>query len=126
MGKVKRNAKSIDEYLSTVPEKARAALEKLRKIIRAAVPDTTEGISYGIAVFKYKGKGLVGLGATDNHCSFYLMSTSVIPAHKVELKSYDTTKGTIHFASGKPLPAALVKMLIKARIAENEDLGKKK
>jgi uncharacterized protein YdhG (YjbR/CyaY superfamily) len=119
MARVKTNAKSIDEYLATVPQEARAALEKLRKIIKSVVPDATEGISYGIVVIKDKGKGLVGLGANENHCSFYLMSTSIIPAHKDELESYDTTKGTIHFPADKPLPSALVKTLVKARIAEN-------
>jgi uncharacterized protein YdhG (YjbR/CyaY superfamily) len=126
MGKVKTNAKSVDEYLATVPEEARAALEKLRKIIKSAVPDAVEVISYQIPVFKYKGRLLVGFGASKNHCSFFALSSSVVPAHKDKLEFYDTAKGTIRFPANKPLPAAVVIMLVKARIAENEALGKKK
>jgi uncharacterized protein YdhG (YjbR/CyaY superfamily) len=122
MGKTRNNAKSVDEYLAAVPEMARAALEKLRKIIKSAVPEATEGISYQIPVFKYKGRLLVGFGAAKNHCAFYLLSASVIPAHKDQLESYPDSigAGTIRFPAGKPLPATLVKMLVKARIAENE------
>ena len=63
---------------------------------------------------------LVGFGATANHCSFFLMSSSTVEAHKEELKDYDTSKGTIRFQPDKPLPAALVRKLVKARIAEND------
>jgi uncharacterized protein YdhG (YjbR/CyaY superfamily) len=126
MRKIKNNAKSVDEYLATIPEEARAALERLRKTIKSVVPDATEIISYQIPVFKYRGRPLVGFGAAKNHCSFYVMSSSVIPAHKDKLESYDTSTGTIRFSANKQLPAALVRMLVKARIAENEVLGKKK
>ena len=120
MGKIRNNAKSVDEYLAVVPEMARAALEKLRKTIKLATPEATEGISYQIPVFKYKGRLLVGFGAAKNHCAFYVLSASVIPAHQDKLESYDTSAGTIRFPANKPLPATLVKMLVKARIAENE------
>ncbi len=110
--------KAVEAYLATVPEDARATLIKLRKTIRAAAPNATEGISYHIPTFKYKGS-LVAFAAFPTHCSFYVMSPAVMEAHKDELKSYDTAKGTIRFPVNKPLPASLVKKLVKARIEEN-------
>jgi uncharacterized protein YdhG (YjbR/CyaY superfamily) len=110
----------VDAYLATMPEEARPTLEKLRKTLKAAAPQATETISYGIAMLKLQGRPLVGFGATKNHCAFYVMSPPVMEAHKDKLKSYDTSKGTIRFPAGKPLPAALVKKLVKARIAEND------
>jgi uncharacterized protein YdhG (YjbR/CyaY superfamily) len=110
---------SVDEYLAAVPEAARAALEKLRKTIRAAAPQATEGISYQMPAFKYRG-ALVAYAAFKDHCSFFPMSSRLIEAHKDELKSFETAKGTIRFQPDKPLPAALVKKIVKERIAENE------
>jgi len=110
--------KTIDEYLAALSEDKRAALEKLRKTIRAAAPKAEECISYQLAAFRQNGM-LVAFGATANHCAFYLMSSSTVEAHKDELKEYDTSKGTIRFQADKPLPAALVRKLVKARIAEN-------
>jgi uncharacterized protein YdhG (YjbR/CyaY superfamily) len=113
--------KTIDEYLAAVSEDQRAPLERLRRTIRAAAPKAEECISYGLAAFRLNGM-LVGLGATANHCAFYLMSTSVLDAHRNELEGYDTSKGTIRFGPDHPLPAALVRKLVKARIAENAAL----
>ncbi|PYV41939.1 MAG: hypothetical protein DMG09_03580 [Acidobacteria bacterium] len=110
--------KTIDEYLAALSEDKRAALEKLRKTIRAAAPKAEECISYQLAAFRQNGM-LVAFGATANHCAFYLMSSSTVEAHKDELKDYDTSKGTIRFQADKPLPVALVRKLVKARIAEN-------
>lgn len=110
--------KTIDEYLAAIPENKRAALEKLRQTIHAAAPKAEECISYGLAAFRQNGP-LVGFGATANHCAFYLMSGTIVDAHKDELKNYDTSKGTIRFAPEKPLPTALVRKLVKARLAEN-------
>ena len=111
--------KTIDEYLTAVSDDQRAALEKLRKTIRAAVPRAEECINYGVAAFRLEGKVLVGFGASAKHCAFYPMSGSTVAAHQDELKNYKTTKGSIHFQPDKPLPATLVRKLIKARIAEN-------
>jgi uncharacterized protein YdhG (YjbR/CyaY superfamily) len=119
--------KTIDEYLAALSEDKRAALEKLRKTIRAAAPKAEECISYQLAAFRLDGRPLVAMGATANHCAFYLMSSSTVEAHKDELKDYDTSKGTIRFPADKPLPVALVRKLVKARITENEGLrGKSK
>jgi len=112
-------AKAIDAYLAEVPAEARATLRKLRKMIHAAAPKATEKISYRIPVFYHCGM-LVGFAAFKNHCSFFPMSLSVIAAHKDELGGYDTSKGTIRFPVDKPLPATLVKKMVKARIKENE------
>ena len=111
---------TIDEYLAGVRPEQRAALEKLRRAIRAAVPEAEEGISYGLAAFRLNGRPLVAFGATAGHCAFYPMSGTTIAAHEDELKKYDTSKGTIRFPADKPLPAGLVRKLVKARIAENE------
>jgi uncharacterized protein YdhG (YjbR/CyaY superfamily) len=111
--------KTVDEYLAALSPDKRAALEKLRKSIKAAAPNAEECISYQLAAFRLDGRPLVAFGATANHCAFYPMSSSTVEAHKDELKDFDTSKGTIRFQPDSPLPAALVRKLVKARIAEN-------
>ena len=111
--------KTIDEYLAALSDDKRAALEKLRKTIRATAPKAEECISYQLAAFRLNGSPLVAMGATANHCAFYLMSGSMVEAYKDELKDYDTSKGTIRFQAERPLPVAIVRKLVKARIAEN-------
>ena len=107
--------RTFDGYLEALSADQRAALEKLRKAIRAAAPKAEECISYGIPAFRLNGKFLVGLGAAATHCSFYPGST--VQAYKKHLKGYDTSKGTVRFRADKPLPAALVRSIVKARIA---------
>jgi uncharacterized protein YdhG (YjbR/CyaY superfamily) len=114
----KRKPTTIDEYLAGVREDKRAALQTLREIIHAAVPQAEECISYGLAAFRLDGKPLVGFGATANHCAFYPMSSATVAVHADDLEGYDASKGTIRFQPDKPLPAALVRKLLKARIAE--------
>ena len=112
-------AKTVEEYLAGTPEPARSTLEKVRAVIRSVVPaETTEVISYGIPMFKYKG-ALVWFAAFSKHCSFFPGSL-VIAASKSDLKDCQTSKGTIRFPVDKPLSATLVRKLVKARIAENE------
>ena len=112
--------KTIDEYLAGVQEPARSTLKKLRHTIRSVVPaEATETISYGIPTFRYKG-ALVAFAAFSKHCSFFPMGASVLDAFESELKDFRTSKGTLHFPLDKPLPAALVKKLAKARIAQND------
>lgn len=112
-------AKTIDEYLAALDADKRAALEKLRKTIRAAAPKAQECISYQLPAFRL-GEMLAGFGATESHCAFYLMSSTTVERRKDELAAYDTSKGTIRLQPAKPLPTALVRKLVKARIAENE------
>jgi uncharacterized protein YdhG (YjbR/CyaY superfamily) len=116
--------KTIDDYLAAVGDEQRPALDKLRKTIRAAAPKAEECISYGLAAFRQNGM-LVGFGASTQHCAFYLMNSTSVAEYADELKKYDTSKGTIRFTPDKPLPVALVKKLVKARLAENESRGKK-
>ncbi len=112
--------KDIDEYLAGVPEPAHTTLNKLRSMIRSASPaEATEAISYGMPAFKYKGP-LLAFAAFSNHCSLFPMNSSLIKAFKKELEGFETSKGTIRFPVDKPLPAALLKKLVKARVAENE------
>jgi len=112
-------ATGVEEYLSSVPPDARAALKRLRKVIRGAAPKATEVIRYRMPTFKQDGL-LVAYAAFKDHCSFFVMSRVVMEAHKRELKGYDTSKGTVRFSVDRPLPAALVKRLVKARIRENQ------
>lgn len=108
----------MEAYLVKVPEPARSTLEKVRAGIRSVVPaGTTEVISYGIPTFRYKGRGLVAYAAFKNHCSFFPLQASLIDEMQDELKGYRTSKGTLQFAQDKPLPAALLKKLVKARVA---------
>ena len=112
--------KDIDEYLAGVPEPARSTLNKVRATIRSAVPpEATEAISYRIPTFKYKGS-LVAFAAFSGHCSLFPMSYAVIGQFKRELKAFHTSKGTIRFPLDKPLPATLVKKMVKARVAEKK------
>src|SRR5262245_20874023 len=114
-----RRPRTIDEYLSVLSDEKRVALEKLRRTIRAVAPKAEECISYQIPAFRQNGM-LVGFGATANHCAFYLMSSKTVEAHKNELRGCHTSKGTIRFQPDQPLPEALVRKLVKARLAENK------
>lgn len=120
---MKRNSSSVAKgqtfysYLAALSPEKRAALQNLRKAIRAAAPQAEECISYGVPAFRLNGKFLVAMGAGVAHCSFY--PGSALAAFKAELKNYQTSKGTIRFQPGNPLPAALVRKLVKARIAQH-------
>jgi len=112
--------RNVDEYLSRVPESTRGAFLKLRAAIRSAVPaEAIETISYGIPAFKHK-RVLVWFAAFSNHCSLFPTS-SVIEGCKDDLKDFSTSKGTIHFPTDKPIPTALVKRLVKVRVAQAEE-----
>jgi uncharacterized protein YdhG (YjbR/CyaY superfamily) len=116
-------ARTIDEYLAPLPPEKRAALQRLRRHIRAAAPDAEECISYGIPAFRLGGKLLVHFGAAAKHCAFY--PGAVVESHRDELRHYDISKGTIRFQPGDPLPAALVRRLVKAQIARRARPGRR-
>lgn len=116
--------KTVDDYLAALPEEARATLEKIRKTIKTVAPKATEVISYQVPMYKHHGM-LVGFAAFKDHCSLF-PGSKAIATHKNELKAYETSKGTIRFPVGKPLPAALLKKLVKSCIAENEAAFNKK
>src|SRR4026207_1852762 len=130
--------KTVDEYLAGLSDDKKDALERLRATIRAAAPKAEEYtgnhapaplraaapkaeqyIGYQLPAFRLDGKPLVAFGATATHCSFYPMTGTTVDAFKEELKGYETGKGTIRFQAAKPLPATLVRKLVKGRIAEN-------
>jgi len=118
MPALKAKPGTVDEYLAALGAEQRDALEKLRQIIKTVAPKAEECISYQIPAFRLNGM-LVAFGATANHCAFYPMSSTMVANFRDELKGFETSKGTIRFQPGNPLPTTLVRKLVKARIAEN-------
>ena len=110
---------TIDEYLRTVSPDKRAALKKLRRTIRSAFPRAEECISYGMPGFRLDGRVVAWFAAATNHCSFY--PGGIPDGFESELADYETSKGTIRFQPDHPIPAGLVKRLIKARIARTAE-----
>jgi uncharacterized protein YdhG (YjbR/CyaY superfamily) len=108
----------IDDYLATIRGDRRAALAALRKTIRAIVPEAEECISYKIPAFRLDGRIVAGFCATSKGCSYFPFSGTTLRTLAADLEGYDKTKGSLHFPPDEPLPAALVRKLIKARIAE--------
>jgi len=120
----KAKPQTIDDYLATVSPDKRAALNKLRRTIRAAFPRAEECISYQMPAFRLDGRVVAWFGAGANHCAFY--PGGVVDAFKTELIDYETSRGTIRFQPDHPLPAALVRKLIKARITRTAEGSAKK
>jgi uncharacterized protein YdhG (YjbR/CyaY superfamily) len=116
--------KDIDAYINLQPENVRPALDKLRQTIRAVAPDAEEVISYGMPAFRYYGM-LVGFAAAKNHYGFYPWNGRTVLEFKDELVGYETSKGAIRFPKDKPLPVALIKKIVKARMKENVSKAKK-
>jgi uncharacterized protein YdhG (YjbR/CyaY superfamily) len=118
--KLRGTSKTVDQYLAAVPEPARTTLNKIRAVIRsAAPPEAIETISYGMPAFRHKGV-LVWFAAFANHCSLF-PTAAIIEEFNTELKGYTISKGTIQFPVDKPLPTALVKKMVKARVAQIEN-----
>jgi uncharacterized protein YdhG (YjbR/CyaY superfamily) len=116
---------TIDAYLAALPQDQRAALEKVRKTIKAAAPEVAETISYEIPAFKLHGRSLVWFAAFKNHLSLYPASAKVRKDLGKELKPYFSGKGTIRFTVQRPIPVTLLKKIVKTRIKENEELGRR-
>lgn len=113
---------TVEAYLDAVPEPARSTLAQVRAVIQAALPTgATEGISYGIPSYKYKGM-LVGFGAFQSHCSLFVMNPAVFALLPPELRS---SKGSIHFPVDRPLAASLIEKVVKARVAQNEEAARR-
>jgi uncharacterized protein YdhG (YjbR/CyaY superfamily) len=119
----RKPTKTIDEYLATVPGERRAALTALRETIRAIVPKAEECISYGIPAFRLDGTVIAGFCARADGCSYFPFSGSTLRTLAGELARYEQTKSSLHFTPGAPLPASLVRKLIKARVAEIQESG---
>ncbi len=115
--KSKTSFKTSDEYIDQQPENARNLLRQLRQIIKKAAPEAEEVISYQMPAFKFHGM-LVYYAAFKNHYSLFPM-TKTLEVFKENLKGYETTKGTIHFSYGKPLPVKLIKEIVQFRVKEN-------
>jgi len=118
-----RRPQTIDQYLSTLPAAQRVALEKVRRTVRTVAPRAKECISYGLAAFRLDERMLVALGATAGHCAFYPMSATTVAANRDALARYQTSKGAIRFQADRPLPATLVRKLVKERMSENARKG---
>jgi len=113
-----KSVKDIDTYISLQPEELRPTLERLRQIIKAAAPDAEEVISYGMPAFRYHGM-LAGFAPAKNHYGFYPWSSRTVEEFKDDLKDYETSKGAIRLPKDKPIPVALIKKIVKARMKQN-------
>ncbi len=115
-----KTPKTVDEYLEGVPEPGRTTLNRMRAVIRSVVPEgTTEVISYGIPTFRYK-RMLVAVAVFKDHCSFFPLGSSALKGLGEELSAFRVLKGTLHFPVDKPMPAVLVKKIVRARLKQNE------
>lgn len=110
--------KSVEAYFAGLSGEARAALQKLRDTIAAAAPEAEEGVTYSMPGFTLGGRGFVAYAAFKDHYSFFPMSTEALEAHRDELGSRVTGKGTIRFEYGRALPTGLVKKVVRTRLAE--------
>ena len=110
-------ATNTNDYLKALPADQRTALEKLRKQILAAAPGAEEHFGYGLPGFNLDGHPVVYMGAAKNHCALY---GSVPRGFAEQLKAFKVSKGTIQFTPEKPIPATLVKAIVKAKVAENQ------
>jgi uncharacterized protein YdhG (YjbR/CyaY superfamily) len=126
MDAAKKKPKTIDEYLANVKPGQRKTLQKLRQTIQTTAPKAEECISYGIPAFRFNRRLLVFFGAWANHCAFYPGGAATLKKFRNELRNFQTSKGTIRFSPDKPLPMALVKKLVKTRIAKQRPSKLKK
>ena len=112
---------TVDEYLSEIPEADRALLQKVRSAILGSAKGIQESISYHIPTYKYMGERLIFFAAFKNHCSLIAVDKKILSSLNEELKPYKTTGTTIHFSAAKPLPATLIKKIVKLRIEGKKD-----
>jgi uncharacterized protein YdhG (YjbR/CyaY superfamily) len=110
---------TVDQYLEALPPEERTALEKVREAIRSAAPEAEEKISYRIPMYTHHGH-LVGFAAFKNHCSLFVTDSEVPERFAKELEPFRINHTTVQFTVDKPLPTALVKRIVEARVAENE------
>ena len=113
-----KKAATVDAWLASLPADQRKALQSLRKVLHSAAPGATELVNYGIPMLRLDGKNLVGFAAGKAHCSFYPMSMECLKHFKAETKGFKTATSTIRFQPDHPIPAALVKRIVKWRLAE--------
>ena len=116
--RIANGGRQVEAYIAELPPHARKVLKQMRSIIRSVAPRATESISYRIPTYKLDGKPLVYCAAFKNHTSLYPMTAAIRHAHAEELKGFKMSTGTVQFPLDRPLPAALIKRLVTARIAE--------
>ncbi len=115
--------KKVNAILAAAPKGHRAALQRIREVVRATVPDAIEAISYGLPAFKYKGKPLAGYASYKDHCSYFPMSGKVITKLKKGLTAFRASKGAIHFQPDHPITIPVLKKLLQARLQEIDERG---
>ena len=115
---MKTSGRSIDDYLATVPVDHRAALERVRAIVRKAYPAAEEGFYYQLPAFRLNGKAFVAFRSSKAHCSLHPLSGTVIPALKSKIAGFEFSRGTIRFTPKKPIPESLVRAILRVRAKE--------
>ena len=120
MGAETDRSADIEAWFGRLPADQRAALRRLWSIIRDTAPGAVETIGYGVPAFHYRGRAFVSIGAAKAHCSLFVQSPAVMEAHAAELARYPTSKGAVRFRPDEPLPESLVRLLVRARLAEVE------
>lgn len=111
-------ATQIDAYLAKLPAPQRQALEELRALLHTLVPDAEEAIKTRVPALRYKGKTVVGFGAAATHLALYVMFGDALRVFTSELAGFDATRRVIRFAPERPLPAALIRRIVRFRLAE--------
>jgi uncharacterized protein YdhG (YjbR/CyaY superfamily) len=111
-------ASTVEEYLAAVPPEQRAAIDAVRQVILAAVPGCSEHIGYGVPIFDYGKRGLVGLSVAENYCSLHLMSPPLARQLKTQITEGDLVGATLHFTPDEPLSEGTVRLIVERRMAE--------
>jgi uncharacterized protein YdhG (YjbR/CyaY superfamily) len=111
---------SFDDYLASVPEPQKSELERIRQLVRSAVPEAEEATSYGMPAFKYNQRPLLGFKASKNHLSVFPFSPEAVDAAREALAGFDLSKGTVRFTVEQPLPDAALEQLLRHRLREIE------
>ena len=114
---------SFDEYLAAIPEPQKSELERVRRVVRRAVPNAEEATSYGMPTFRYRKRPLLGFKASKNHLSVFPFSPGAIEAAWGSLAGFELSKGTVRFTAEKPIPGPALEELLRFRVREIDDAG---
>ena len=113
-----RKREQVRAYIAALPPRARRHMNEIRQIVRSLAPDAEESFSYRMPGFRLDNRVFLYYAAFAAHCSIYPMGAKIRRAHAVALEGYKTSTGTIQFPLDRPLPSALVKKLVRARMNE--------